>query len=233
MISLMDAPRTLQQAILYFSNYANCHKAVEAIRWPDGVVKCPTCGSEKVTYLAKQRRWKCYEQHPKPQFSLKVGTIFEDSPIGLDKWFTAMWLIAGAKNGISSYEVHRAIAVTQKTAWFMLHRIRLAMQTKTFNKTGGEVEVDERYIGGQGRRHGTAGERHGKEGHSVMRTEVILDRKRRAPRTNRQAHQAGCDDPHGRIHRLRSRDESRPDVQDAHRRADGRTPRNHATEGTT
>jgi transposase-like protein len=143
-------PKTLREAIIYFADYENCRKAVEAIRWPDGVVKCPTCGSEKVTYLATQRRWKCYSKHPKPQFSLKVGTIFEDSPIGLEKWLPALWMVTACKNGISSYELARALGVTQKTAWFMLSRLRLALQSDT-EKFSGHVEVDETFIGGAAR----------------------------------------------------------------------------------
>src|SRR5689334_18904380 len=143
------APKTLREAILFFADYSNCRKAVEAIRWPSGVVTCPTCGSDHVTYLETQRRYKCYGKHPKAQFSLKVGTIFEDSAIGLEKWLPALWLLTNCKNGISSYEVHRALGVTQKTAWFMLSRIRLAMQTKSFQKMSGTVEADESYIGGK------------------------------------------------------------------------------------
>jgi transposase-like protein len=122
-----------------------------ALRWPDGVVKCPRCGAEKLTYLTKQRVWKCYAKHPSPTFTLKTGTIFEDSPIGLEKWLPAAWLIVGAKNGISSYEIHRGLGVTQKTAWFMLHRIRLAMQDGGFNMLAGEIEVDETFIGAKAR----------------------------------------------------------------------------------
>lgn len=144
-------PRTLQEAILFFADYDNCRKAVEAIRWPDGVVKCPTCGSEKLTYLENQRRWKCYAKHPKAQFSLKVGTIFEDSPIGLEKWLPALWLLTNCKNGISSYELARALGVTQKTAWFMLSRLRLALQGEDGGKMSGTVEVDETFIGGKAR----------------------------------------------------------------------------------
>jgi transposase-like protein len=142
-------PTTLQQAIRYYSDLDVCQSLLVDIRWPDGVT-CPTCGSKDVRYLANQRRWQCKAKHSRRQFSVKVGTIFEDSPIGLDKWFTAIWLITAAKNGISSYEIHRAIGVTQKTAWFMLHRIRLAMQTQSFDrKMSGEVEVDETYVGGK------------------------------------------------------------------------------------
>ena len=145
-----DTPKTLQEAIQFYADRDRCEQALAEARWPDGV-RCPHCGTDQVTYLANQRRWKCRERHPRRQFSVKIGTIFEDSPVGLDKWFTAIWLIAGAKNGISSYELHRSIGVTQKTAWFMLHRVRLAMQTKTFDTLGGEVEVDETYIGGKAR----------------------------------------------------------------------------------
>src|SRR5690349_2255860 len=135
-------PKTLQEAILYFADPDRCEQFMIDLRWPDHKVRCPYCGSDKVTHLKKQRRWKCYGNHPRPQFSLKVGTIFEDSPIGLDKWFCAMWLIDSCKNGISSYEIERALGVTQKTAWFMLHRIRLAQKTGAFDRMmSGEVEA--------------------------------------------------------------------------------------------
>lgn len=150
----MKTPATLQEAILFFADYENCRKFMVELRWPDGAVKCPHCGSEKVTYLEKARVYRCYGDHPKLKFSLKVGTIFEDSPIPLEKWLPAVWLLVNCKNGISSYEIHRALKVTQKTAWFMLQRIRLAMQTKSFLKLGGpgtEVEVDETFIGGKAR----------------------------------------------------------------------------------
>jgi transposase-like protein len=121
------------------------------MRWPDGIVRCPTCNSEKVTYLANQRRWKCYSKHARAQFTLKIGTIFEDSPIGLEKWLPAMWLLANCKNGISSYELADALEVTQKTAWFMLQRLRLAMKDDSSDKLSGEVESDETMIGGLAR----------------------------------------------------------------------------------
>jgi transposase-like protein len=147
-----NAPKSLQQAIIFFADYANCHKAVLATRWPDGVVKCPTCGSDNVTYLQRVRRFKCYAKHPKAQFSLKVGTVFEDSRIGLEKWFPALWLLTNCKNGISSYELARALGVTQKTAWFMLSRLRLESQDdSTGGKLNGEVEADESHIGGASR----------------------------------------------------------------------------------
>ncbi len=143
-------PKTLQEAIIYFADPDRCEEFMIELRWSDGKVRCPYCGSDRVTHLQKQHRWKCYEKHPRPQFSLKVGTIFEDSPIGLDKWFCAMWLIDSCKNGISSHEIARDLGVTQKTAWFMLHRIRLAMETKTFErKMSGEVEADESFLGGK------------------------------------------------------------------------------------
>lgn len=144
-------PRTLQQAILFFSDYANCHKAVCEIRWPDGVVRCPQCGSDKVTYLENAKVWKCYAKHPKAKFSLKVGTIFEDSPVPLQKWLPALWLVTNCKNGISSYELGRALGVTQKTAWFMLSRLRLALQAEDRGKLNGEIEADETFIGGRAR----------------------------------------------------------------------------------
>jgi transposase-like protein len=147
----METPKTLQQAIIHFSKPENCNAFMIAMRWADGQVRCPVCDSEKVTYLAKQNRYKCYGKHPKPQFSLKVGTIFEDSPLGLDKWLTAIWLIANAKNGISSYELSRHLGIMQKSAWHMLHRIRLAMQNGSINKLRGSVEVDETFIGGAAR----------------------------------------------------------------------------------
>ncbi|HEY6126975.1 MAG TPA: IS1595 family transposase [Candidatus Acidoferrum sp.] len=150
----MQTPATLQEAIQYFANYDNCRSFMVELRWPNGVIKCPYCGSEKIAYLAKARVYRCYGDHPKQKFSLKVGTIFEDSPIPLEKWLPAVWLLVNCKNGISSYEIHRALGVTQKSGWFMLQRIRLAVQTKSFLKLGGDgkpVEVDESFIGGAAR----------------------------------------------------------------------------------
>ncbi len=144
-------PETLHDAIRYFANDDHALGFMKSIRWPDGVVKCPRCGSQNVSFLATRRIWKCKSKHEKQQFSVKVGTVLEDSPIGLDKWLCAFWLIANAKNGISSYELHRSIGVTQKTAWFMLHRIRLAMQDGSIEKFSGKVEADETFIGGRAR----------------------------------------------------------------------------------
>src|SRR5579875_548401 len=140
-----SVPRTFQEAIVYFSDFENCQKFMAKIRWPDGKVKCPYCQSEKVTYLPSGNVWRCAEKHPRRKFSLKVGTVFEDSSIGSDRWFCAMWLVVNCKNGVSSYESARDLKVTQKTAWFMDHRIRLAMQSGTFEKVSGECEVDESF----------------------------------------------------------------------------------------
>src|SRR6202167_1240730 len=147
----METPRTLQEAIQYFTDFENCRQFMVAMRWPDGKVRCPKCDSEKVTYLAKAVLLKCSGDHPKPKFSLKVGTVFEDSPIPLEKWLPAVWMLVNDKNGISSWELHRALGVTQKSAWFMLQRIRVAMKDEHGGKLGGEVEVDESMIGGKAR----------------------------------------------------------------------------------
>src|SRR5947208_335468 len=147
-------PSTLLEAVCYFADQGRALTCLAEIRWPKGV-RCPTCGSQAVTFLRSRRLWKCKTDHPKRQFSAKVGTIMEDSPIGLNKWLPAMWLIANCKNGVSSHELARDLHVTQKTAWFMLHRIRLAMQDQDGGKLGGPggtiVEVDETYIGGKAR----------------------------------------------------------------------------------
>ncbi|HMD85549.1 MAG TPA: IS1595 family transposase [Terriglobia bacterium] len=151
MMNTNDTPKTLLEAIKFFDNYENCKRYMMKVRWPDGVVRCPECNSDHVTYLENARVWKCYAGHPRPKFSLKVGTIFEDSSLPLQKWLPAVWMLANCKNGISSYELHRALGVTQKSAWFMLHRIRKAMQSGSFMKLDGEVEVDETFIGGKAR----------------------------------------------------------------------------------
>jgi transposase-like protein len=148
----MESPRTLQDAIIHFQDYQNCKAFMVELRWPDGVVKCPHCQSEHVTYLANARVWKCYSGHDRPRFSLKTGTIFEDSPLGLDKWLTAVWLVVNCKNGVSSYEVSRALGITQKSTWFMDHRIRFALHQGSFDHMlSGEVEADETFIGGKAR----------------------------------------------------------------------------------
>ncbi len=143
-------PKTLQEAILYFSDPDNCVNYLVVRRWPDGVA-CPTCGSKNVGFVKSRRVWQCKTRHSKSQFSVKVGTIFEDSPIKLDKWLAAIWMIANCKNGVSSWEIHRALGITQKSAWFVLHRIRLAMQDEREGKLSGEIEADETFIGGKSR----------------------------------------------------------------------------------
>ena len=191
----MEKVKTLQQAIIHFSDYENCRNLMIQLRWPDGKVKCPRCDSAKVTYLAKARVWKCYNKHKSPSFSLKTGTIFEDSPLGLDKWLAALWLIVNCKNGISSCEVARDLGVTQKTAWFVCHRLRTALQDGGFGLLSGEVEVDETFIGGKARNMhaskrkgkiaGTGG--YGKvavmgllERHGEVRTMVVANTRRKS-----------------------------------------------------
>jgi transposase-like protein len=197
-MSKVTHPKTLVEAVRYFADPAVAQAFLAAMRWPDGVT-CPTCGSKEVTYLENDRRWKCRTEHKRQKFSAKVGTVMEDSPIGLDKWLPTMWLIASCKNGISSYEVARGLKVTQKTAWFMLHRIRLAMQESGGMLGGGfggePVEVDETYIGGRARMmnakrrkaivKGSGPHQSGKtmvmgilERHGRIRAKVIADLKR-------------------------------------------------------
>jgi transposase-like protein len=189
-------PETLTEAIRFFSDPDVCLAFVANLRWPGGVT-CPRCGSGEHSFLSTRRVWKC--KGCKKQFSVKVGTIFEDSPLGLDKWLPALWMVVNCKNGISSYEMARALGVTQKSAWFMNHRIRLAVQEGTFEPMSGEVEVDETFIGGRarnmhkGRREqkitGTGGagktavmgllERHGADGHSKVRAKVVPNVRRK------------------------------------------------------
>ena len=141
---------TLQEAISYFSDPVNCREYVAERRWPNGV-ECPRCGNKTVKFLEKYNRWQCSASHDSRQFTAKTGTIFEDSPLGLHKWLMAMWQVVNRKNGVSSSEVHRAIGVTQKTAWFMDHRIRHALTMGTINKLSGQIEADETCIGGKAR----------------------------------------------------------------------------------
>jgi transposase-like protein len=198
-------PKSLQEATICFSKPENCLSYLGVRRWPDGIVICPVCGSTKVTFQEHRLRWQCSTHHPKRQFSIKVGTIFEDSPLGLDKWLPAVWLLTNCKNGVSSWELSRAIAVTQKTAWFMLHRIRMAHQGKDGGKIGGpgiEIEADETMIGGKARfmhparrnkmrERGNFGktivsavlERHGK-----VRAKVVPNRRKRAIQAHLREH---------------------------------------------
>jgi transposase-like protein len=146
----METPKTLLEAINFFNNAENCRQFMISVRWMDGIVRCPRCESEDVSYMPNAKQYHCKaKQHRDTKFSLKVGTIFEDSPIGLEKWLPAAWLISNCKNGISSYEVARALGVTQKSAWHMLHRLREAMNGGVMFKLGGNgpIEVDETHIG--------------------------------------------------------------------------------------
>jgi transposase-like protein len=174
----METPKTLQQAIVYFDKPENCNAFMMAARWADGQVRCPTCDSQDVIYLETARLFKCRTKHARQKFSLKVGTIFEDSPLGLNKWLTAIWLIANAKNGISSCELGRAIGVTQKSAWHMNHRIRLAMQNGSLAKLSGHVEVDETFIGGLARnRHSKKRKHEGTGGAGKVAVMGLLERQ--------------------------------------------------------
>ncbi|MGB9459231.1 MAG: IS1595 family transposase [Bryobacteraceae bacterium] len=205
-------PSTLQEAIIYFSKPENCRAYLVARRWSKGVT-CPRCGSANVLFLKKYNRWHCREKHDAPQFTLKTGTVMEDSPIGLDKWLMAMWQIVNSKNGISSCEVARAIGVTQKTAWFLDHRIRLMLNSDSADKLLGHVEVDETFIGGKARNMhtakrarvitGTGGkdkaavmgilERGDGEKYSRVRTSVVPNRKKNALQAEVRRHvQAGA-----------------------------------------
>jgi transposase-like protein len=145
----LKKPVTLLQAIAYFSDLDRAFEYAKFLRWPDEKVTCPRCGSNSNSFVKTRKLWFC--NGCKKQFTVKVGTIFEDSPIGLGKWMTAVWMICNCKNGISSYELHRSIGVTQKSAWFMLHRVREAMKSGSLMKMGGSdsgpVEVDEMFVG--------------------------------------------------------------------------------------
>lgn len=147
---MVQEPKSLQDAIIYFSNPDNCVAYLASRRWPDGVI-CPICGSTKVSAFNPSRRtWKCGSHHPRREFSVKVGTIFEESPIALDKWLMAIWMLVNCKNGISSYEFANDAKITQKSAWFVLHRIRLALATGSLEKIGGgggPIEIDETFVG--------------------------------------------------------------------------------------
>lgn len=197
MSSTLASIKTLQEAVIYFSDPDCCLEYIVQKRWANGVI-CPHCSSKSVGFLKTRRIWKCKNSCCRKQFSVKVGTIMEDSPLGLDKWLVGIWLIVNAKNGISSCEVGRALGITQKSAWFLMHRIRLAMQTGTFEKLSGEVEADETYIGQKARNmhaskkkekikgSGTSGktivlgalERGARKGESKVRAKVIKNTDR-------------------------------------------------------
>jgi transposase-like protein len=196
MASENSTPDTLLGAITYFADIDVATAFVAQLRWPDGV-SCPYCGTPEPRYLAARRVWQC---RCRKQFSVKVGSIFEDSPLPLSKWLPAMWMLVNCKNGVSSYEIARDLGITQKSAWFMLHRLRLAIQVKSFDKFGGTVEVDETYIGGKARnmhegkkqrlkmskKRSMVGkvavmgllDRHGRDGVSQVRTAVVAGRKK-------------------------------------------------------
>lgn len=147
----IDSLRTLTQAVEFFADPDNAHALMIQLRWPDGEICCPNCGSFRVRYIQTRRQWECREQHPKRRFSLKTGTIMEESPLPLKNWLAAIWMEVNCKNSISSYEIHRALGITQKSAWFLLHRIRFAIKQKSFDKMGRNgipVEADETFIGG-------------------------------------------------------------------------------------
>jgi len=139
----MEPPKTPQEAVLRLADFENCKTFMSGLRWPDGVVECPDCVSDHVVWLANARLWKCYGEHERPKLSLKAGTIFEDSPLGLDKWLAAAWLICSCKNGISSYEIGRDLGISQKSAWHMMHRLRFAFHHGNFNKLSGQIKAED------------------------------------------------------------------------------------------
>lgn len=185
--------KTLLEAVRYFSDTQTCIDTVARLRWPDGKPTCPKCWGQDVLWLSNQWRWKCRARNCKKQFSVKVGTIFEDSPIGLDKWLVAIWLLCNCKNGVSSYEVARDLGITQKSAWFMLHRIRRAMQDEA-GMLSGTVEMDETFFGGkvknmhENKRPRGVSKSHGIQGKTIIvgmlerngrvRASVVQDRTR-------------------------------------------------------
>src|SRR5690242_16772699 len=190
-----NTPDTLLGAITYFADVDVATQFVASLRWPDGV-RCPHCESVDCSYVASRRIWQC--KNCRKQFSVKVGSIFEDSPIGLDKWLPALWMLVNCKNGVSSYEIARDLGITQKSAWFMLHRLRLAVHSGSFQKVCGHIEIDETFIGGKARNMhkgkrecvitstGGSGkvavqgllQRHTKDGHSKVRLAVVENRRK-------------------------------------------------------
>jgi transposase-like protein len=199
--ALKNQPKTLQDAIVFFSDLDRALAFAIVLRWPDGKIDCPRCGSDQHSFISTRRIWFCKGCHK--QFTIKVGTIFEDSPLGMDKWMTAVWLICNCKNGISSYETARDLGITQKSAWFMMHRIRGAMESGSFNKLSGEIEADETFIGGKARNMHVAQRKRritgtgGKDKTAVMgilerggnvRTIVVPNRKKSALQTEVKKH---------------------------------------------
>jgi len=182
----METPKTLLEAINFFQDSENCRQFMISVRWMDGIVRCPRCGSEDVSYMPNAKQYHCKAKlHKDTKFSLKVGTIFEDSPIGLEKWLPSAWLISNCKNGISSYEIARALGVTQKSAWHMLHRLREAMTGGLMFKLGGNgpIEVDETHIGPKPQRmHANKRRKLSKEGYQKPAVMGMLDRESRQVR---------------------------------------------------
>lgn len=199
---MASEPTTLQEAVIYFADPDNCITYLVARRWPDGVI-CPTCASSKVSYLSNLRRWQCATHHKQRQFTLKTGTVMEDSALGIDKWMVALWLGLNCKNGVSSYEVARALGISQKSAWHMMHRVRFALHGGSESKLSGHVEADETLIGGKARNMHVAQRRRritgtgGKDKTAVMgimerggkvRTVVIPNRKKHAIQSEVKKH---------------------------------------------
>ena len=174
-----NLPKTLLEAVRFFTDIDVCTEFMAMIRWPEGVT-CPHCDHNDCKFMkvGNRRLWQCNNKACRKQFTIKTGSVMEDSPIGLDKWLPAIWMIVNAKNGVSSYEIHRALGVTQKSAWFMLHRIRLAMQTKSWGKQlSGHVEVDETFIGGLARnRHSNKRKHEGTGGAGKVAVMGLLER---------------------------------------------------------
>jgi transposase-like protein len=204
----MTTPKTLQQAIRYYSDEQVCIDTVASLRWADGKPTCPACGKQEHYYLKTQKRWKCKECYK--QFSVKLGTIFEDSALSLDKWLTALWMLISCCNGVSSYEVARTLGITQKSAWFLMHRLRVALRDGSIAKLGGpgsEIESDETFVGGKAKNMHAARRAQFKvaressmtgDANLVNKTAVwgVLDREQRkvratvVPKVNREALQA-------------------------------------------
>lgn len=199
---MASEPKTLQEAVIYFNDLDNCISYLVARRWPNGVI-CPTCGSTKVSYLKSVRRWQCSSRHTQRQFTLKTGTVMEDSPLGIDKWMVAIWLGLNCKNGISSYEVARGLGISQKSAWHMMHRVRFTLHGTSGEKLSGHVEADETFIGGKARNmHAAKRARRitgtgGKDKTAVMgilerggkvKTVVVPNRKKNALQTEVRKH---------------------------------------------
>lgn len=186
---MSNEPRTLVEAIRYFSDQDLALAQMVEFRWPHGVV-CPTCGRTDAKFLPTRRLWECKSKHPRKQFSVKHGTIMEDSALGIDIWFIAIWALANDKNGISSYEFARMTGITQKSAWHVLHRVRLAMKVGGFEKMGGTVEIDETFIGGKVRNmHASKRARNVyRSGSHYRERAIVMGMLQRSPSDNALSH---------------------------------------------